>query len=107
MKSVKVEKLLALNYFTGEVMENLKLTIELLPKGVWNNDFSKTLPKKEWDILRDKCYKRANGVCQICGYKTDGLDAHEVWEFDTKNKTQKVENLNWKEIYVKYIYLTS
>lgn len=27
-------------------MEELKLTINLLPKGAWNNDFSKTLSKK-------------------------------------------------------------
>ena len=74
-------------------MDNLKLTIELLPKGAWNNDFSKTLPKKEWDILCDRCYKRANGVCQIRGYKTDDLDAHEVWEFDTKNKTQALKDI--------------
>ena len=40
-------------------MKNFKLTIEMLPKGAWNNDFSKTLPKKEWDIVRNNCYKRA------------------------------------------------
>ncbi|MGN1258798.1 MAG: HNH endonuclease [Christensenellales bacterium] len=69
-------------------MKDLKLTIELLPKGAWNNDFSKTLPKKEWDILRTACYKRANHRCEICGFATDDLDAHEVWDFDIKTKTQ-------------------
>lgn len=72
-------------------MKDLKLTIEMLPKGAWNNDFSKTLPKKEWDILRNECYKRANHHCEICGYETDDLDAHEVWEFDVKNKIQKLK----------------
>lgn len=71
-------------------MKTLKLTIELLPKGAWNNDFSKTLPKKEWDIVRNFCYKRANHRCQICGFVTDDLDAHEVWEFDIKTKTQSL-----------------
>ena len=33
-------------------MTNLKLTIELLPKGAWGNDFSKTLSKKDWDTIR-------------------------------------------------------
>ncbi|MBQ7351727.1 MAG: HNH endonuclease [Clostridia bacterium] len=74
-------------------MENLKLTIEMLPKGAWNNDFSKTLPKKEWDIVRNACYKKANHRCQICGYKTDDLDAHEVWEFDIKKKTQTLKDI--------------
>lgn len=71
-------------------MKNLKLTIEMLPKGAWNNDFSKTLPKQQWDILREECYKRANHKCQICGYETDDLDAHEIWDFDIENKTQKL-----------------
>ena len=74
-------------------MKDLKLSIELLPKGAWNNDFSKTLPKKEWDIIRGFCYKKANHRCQICGFETDDLDAHEVWEFDAKNKTQTLKNI--------------
>lgn len=74
-------------------MQDLKLTIELLPKGAWNNDFSKTLPKKEWDIVREFCYKRANHKCQICGFETNDLDAHEVWEFNVKNKTQTLTNI--------------
>lgn len=41
-------------------MDNFKLTIELLPKGAWNNDFSRTLPKKEWDIIRSNCYKKVS-----------------------------------------------
>lgn len=74
-------------------MKDLKLTIELLPKGAWNNDFSKTLPKKEWDILRNTCYKRANHRCEICGFTTDDLDAHEIWDFDIKNKTQTLKDI--------------
>ena len=69
-------------------MRDLKLKIELLPKGAWGNDFSKTLSKKDWDILKNECYKRANHKCAICGYKTDDLDAHEVWDFNTETRTQ-------------------
>lgn len=74
-------------------MKQFKLSIEMLPMGAWNNDFSKTLPKKEWDILRNLCYKRANQQCQICGLETNELDAHEVWEFDVKNKTQTLKDI--------------
>lgn len=74
-------------------MKNLKLMIELLPKGAWNNDFSKTLPKQEWDTVRNFCYKKANHKCQICGFETDDLDAHEVWEFNVKNKTQTLKDI--------------
>ena len=74
-------------------MNELKLNINLLPKGAWNNDLSKTLPKKDWDVLRDFCYKRASHKCEICGLKTDDLDAHEVWKFDKEKKTQTLKNI--------------
>lgn len=74
-------------------MKDFKLTIELLPKGAWDNDLSKTLSKKDWDFLRNKCYERANHKCEICGYETDELDAHEVWDFDIKSKTQTLKNI--------------
>ena len=74
-------------------MKNYNLTIDLLPKGAWGNDFSKTLSKKDWDTIRNKCYERANHKCQICGYVTDDLDAHEVWDFNIENKTQTLVDI--------------
>lgn len=72
-------------------MEDLKLSINMLPKGAWNNDFSKTLTKKDWDKLRSFALKRANGKCEICGYKTDELDVHEEWEFNLQKKSQSLK----------------
>ena len=74
-------------------MKRYRLEIDLLPKGAWNNDFSKTLSKNDWDRLREACYKRANGKCQICGYETSDLDAHEMWKFDVQNKTQTLKDI--------------
>lgn len=74
-------------------MNNLKLSINLLPKGAWNNDFSKTLSKKDWDKLRQFALKRANGRCEICGYKTDDLDVHEEWDFNVIKKTQTLKKV--------------
>lgn len=74
-------------------MEDLKLTINMLPKGAWNNDFSKTLSKKDWDELRNFALKRANGKCEICGYKTSDLDVHEEWDFSIKKKTQTLKQI--------------
>lgn len=71
----------------------MKLEIDLLPKGAWGNDLSKTLPKKDWDKIRKICYKRANGVCEICGEKTFGLNAHEIWSFDINKREQKLLNI--------------
>lgn len=65
----------------------------MLPKGAWENDLSKTLPKRDWDKLRNYCYKKANGKCQICGYETNDLDAHEIWEFNIDKKTQTLKDI--------------
>ena len=74
-------------------MKDLKLKIELLPKGAWGNDFSRTLSKKDWNILRNACYEKANHKCVICGFETDDLDAHEVWDFDIETKTQSLKDI--------------
>lgn len=74
-------------------MEEFKLTINMLPKGAWNNDFSKTLSKKDWEKLREFALKRANGKCEICGFKTSDLDVHEEWEFDVKKQIQKLKQI--------------
>lgn len=74
-------------------MEELKLTINMLPKGAWNNDFSKTLSKKDWDKLREFALKRANGQCEICGFETNNLDVHEEWEFNIEKKTQTLKQV--------------
>ena len=74
-------------------MEDFKLTINMLPKGAWNNDFSKTLSKKDWDKLREFALKRAKGKCEICGYVTADLDIHEEWEFDIAKKTQALKQI--------------
>jgi hypothetical protein len=73
-------------------MKNLKLTIDLLPKGAWGNNLSKTLPRNDWDAIRRTVYKVANNKCSICG--RDGeLHAHEIWKFDIPTKTQTLENI--------------
>lgn len=74
-------------------MKNLKLNIELMPLGAWGNNLRTILPQKHWDILRKICYEKANGKCQICGYKTEDLEAHEVWEFDIKKQTQTLNDI--------------
>lgn len=74
-------------------MKDLKLSIDLLPKGAWNNDFSRTLLKNDWDLLRNECYRKANGKCQICSIATKDLNAHEVWDFNIEKKTQTLKDI--------------
>lgn len=74
-------------------MKNFKLTIDLLPKGAWGNDLSNILAKKDWDVLRNYCYKRFHNKCAICGAQDANLDAHEVWRFDKENQTQTLVDI--------------
>ncbi len=74
-------------------MNKLKLDIELIPKGAWGNNLRTLLSKKDWDVLRKECYKKANYKCEICGFATEELDAHEVWEFDINTKTQTLVDI--------------
>lgn len=76
-----------------DLNQNLKLTIDLLPRGAWYKNLSKTLPQKDWDRLRQAAYERAGYKCVICGAGNGQLEAHEVWEFDTYVKTQKLTDI--------------
>ena len=73
-------------------MKNLKLTIDLLPKSAWGTNFSKTLPKKDWDMLRTVVYEQAGNKCACCG-KDGKLEAHEIWDFNIPTKTQTLESI--------------
>lgn len=74
-------------------MSDLKLTIELLPKGAWGNNLRERLKKEDWDTLRNLCYERFDHRCSICGKTDVKLDAHEVWEFDEQNRSQTLKDI--------------
>lgn len=73
--------------------EKRKLEFELIPAGCWKVNLHELLPKKAWDKIKTKVKARANGRCEVCGKKTDRLDAHEVWSYDEDNGVQKLENV--------------
>lgn len=74
-------------------MSNLKLTIELIPKGAWGNNLRERLAGKEWDTLRNICYSKAKNRCAICGKEDSDLEAHEVWEFEINAQTQTLVDI--------------
>ena len=45
----------------------MKLSIELVPQTAWYANLRQFLRPKDWDFLRKRQYKLANGVCEICG----------------------------------------
>ena len=76
-------------------MNNLKLTIELVPSSSWMNNVRSVLSTKQWDILRKSVYEQAWNLCEICG--GEGLkhpvECHEVWSYDDKTHVQKLERM--------------
>jgi len=70
-------------------MTKLKLTIEFIPSSSWHNNLRNLLKPKMWDDIRKKVYQKRNFKCDICGEKRK-LQAHEIWEFNQKNLTQKL-----------------
>lgn len=79
--------------------KNIKLTVELIPASNFYNNIRSTLTKSQWDKIRKDSYEKANHKCEICqetgkeqGY-THKLELHEIWEYDTKNKKQRLKGL--------------
>ena len=72
---------------------NLKLTIDLLPRGAWGTNLSRTLPQKDWDKIREAVYAKANHACAICKSTKEQLEAHEIWDFDIASKTQTLVDI--------------
>ena len=75
-------------------MDNLKLTIELVPQTCWFSNLRKVLTQSEWDKVRKYTYKLSEDhSCMICGTKEGKLNAHEIWEYDEENHIQKLIGL--------------
>lgn len=81
------------------IMNEYKLTIELVPKTAWYTNVRSNVSKDEWDRLRKKSYALANNVCEICGdsgknqgYKHN-VECHEIWHYDDTTKNQILTGL--------------
>ncbi len=71
-------------------MQQLKLSIELVPSTSWYNNLRKVVTKEEWNKIRRKSYKDAGHKCAICGAKGK-LNCHEVWSYNDETHVQKLE----------------
>lgn len=71
--------------------KKIKLDLDLIPESCFYSNVRSEVSKKQWDVIRKEVYSRAWHVCEICGtLPQKSLHAHEVWEFDSKNKIQKL-----------------
>ena len=76
-------------------MSNKLLTIELVPRTCWYSNLRSELSKKDWDIIRRNCYKKADYKCEICGGQGPNhpVECHEIWEFDDEARLQTLKGV--------------
>lgn len=71
----------------------MKLNFELVPDSCWYSNLRSILSPAQWDVVRKEAYARAGGRCSVCGAKVARLEAHERWEYDEKNKIQRLADV--------------
>jgi hypothetical protein len=69
--------------------DGVELTIELVPRSVWDTNLRKLLPAPEWDRIRKCVYAESGYRCGICG-AAGRLSCHERWEYDDERGVQKL-----------------
>jgi hypothetical protein len=72
--------------------EELKLTIELVPRTSWYDNLRKVLPKPEWDKIRKRTYTEYGYRCGVCGAQ-GRLNCHEVWHYSDHDHKQALGGL--------------
>lgn len=74
-----------------------KLFVDLIPSSCWFKNVRSSIDVLDWADLREHIYGRVNHKCECCGRncldENVRLDAHERWEYDTKNKKQILKRL--------------
>jgi hypothetical protein len=72
-------------------LRTLKLEIELVPSTVWYSSLHRLLPRKVWDSIRNEIITNHGRKCQICGETEGIMNLHEIWQYDDRKHTQKLE----------------
>ena len=80
-------------FFSEDNLKEYKLNFELVPDSCWYSNLRSLLKPSAWDIIRKKVYAKSGGFCEICGAKPKRLEAHEQWEYDEKNKIQRLKRI--------------
>lgn len=70
------------------------ITPDLIPSSSYYNNVRSNVSVSDWDVIRKKCYAKANHKCEVCGMTgleqgfKHKVECHEIWEFDDQNRTQ-------------------
>jgi len=74
-------------------MKEDKLTIELVPKSLWNKSIRSRILRKDWDKLRKRILEEFDNICGVCDSVIKPLHCHEEWKYDDENYIQKLNRL--------------
>jgi 5-methylcytosine-specific restriction endonuclease McrA len=77
-------------------VQEIKLTVELIPKTCHYSNVRTSIKSSDWDKIRLYIYEKAQYKCEICGdtglkqgYK-HSVECHEIWKYNDKKKIQKL-----------------
>jgi hypothetical protein len=71
-----------------------RLTIELVPRLAHYKNVRSNVSEEQWNIIREKTYKKARYCCEVCGGIGIGkhrVECHEIWKYNDAERIQKLE----------------
>jgi hypothetical protein len=71
----------------------LRLTMELVPLTAWGQGLRNRLKRSQWEKLRQEVFDKFKGKCAVCGASLRYFVCHEVWEYDDRDRIQKLRRL--------------
>lgn len=73
-------------------IQNLPLPIELVPTTAWWSNVRSNVTSSQWKKIKAIVFEASGHKCEICGGvgKNHPVECHEVWEYDEKEKFQKL-----------------
>ena len=74
------------------MINNLKLTTELVPETSWFKSLREVVSRSVWDKLRKQTYAEYGYKCGVCGAE-GRLNSHEIWEYDDLDHIQRLTGL--------------
>lgn len=95
MTKTSETRLVSLSREIQRHFNDVRLSIELIPKTCWFSNVRDHISSSDWDKLRRASYEKANHVCEICGNRGEKhpVECHEIWFYDDENFTQTLKGL--------------
>ena len=69
---------------------DLRLTIELVPKPCWYSNMRTQVSRSAWDKIRKEVYALYKYHCGVCHVGNVTLHCHEKWQYDDTLHIQKL-----------------